>query len=123
MYVLCRLLHNRALSASTRTYDEEEEDDLDETGLNTLDIDLLMTRVGVSRLVAVEYLKTQNRFSIFEELLKYRTLPRDTLLPYPANLSREELYYYTFNDEQVRRKPDYKDIDNLKKTIIDMIGN
>ncbi|KAL7146045.1 hypothetical protein ABFS83_06G014700 [Erythranthe nasuta] len=51
-----------SLSAAFRQVDEEEEDveEVDETGVEPRDIDLVMTQAGVSRNKAVKALKTQN---------------------------------------------------------------
>ncbi|KAI3471273.1 hypothetical protein Pfo_027936 [Paulownia fortunei] len=47
-----------ATSASAQA--DEEEEDVDETGVETRDIDLVMTQAGVSRTKAVKALKTHN---------------------------------------------------------------
>ena len=50
-----------ATAATTaETLPEEEEEEVDETGVEPRDIDLVMTQAGVSRAKAVKALKTSN---------------------------------------------------------------
>ncbi|KFK31846.1 hypothetical protein AALP_AA6G166200 [Arabis alpina] len=49
-----------ASEAATVTQDEEEDEDVDETGVEAKDIDLVMTQAGVSRPKAVKALKAND---------------------------------------------------------------
>ncbi|KAL1547296.1 hypothetical protein AAHA92_23791 [Salvia divinorum] len=49
-----------AATAESAPVDEEEEEEVDETGVEPRDIDLVMTQAGVSRTKAVNALKTHN---------------------------------------------------------------
>lgn len=49
-----------ASEAATVPQDEEEDEDVDETGVEAKDIDLVMTQAGVSRIKAVKALKASD---------------------------------------------------------------